>query len=57
MHHKLLKNETLKHELNWEINDFQWESNENENEGRLNEQNIFATQTELTTPSILKISM
>ena len=57
MHHKLLKNETLKHELNWEINDFQWESNENENEGRLNEQHLFATQTELTTPLILKSSM
>ena len=44
----------LKTELNWEINSFQREKNENEGESRYNEQQCFTTQTEATTPSINK---
>ena len=49
-----LKKDTLKNELNWEINSFQREKNENEGESRYNEQQCFTTQTEATTPSINK---
>ena len=51
----LLKKENLKHNLNREINIFQWANNENDHEGRYNDQKFCETKMVAKTPPIKKV--
>ena len=54
---EIFEKKTLTNEINWEINDSQWENNRNDNEELSNEQHFGATQMETTTHLIcLRVS-